>query len=217
MTREEAMEIVKKLYNDSLLKKDNEAMLTLIPELAENDEERMCKAALEGIEYLERKLGWDFIGDTDILDVKEYLERQKDQKPVHTAKEAWKEMRLEVYAQASGNRHEPNYSDDSTKMFSLCDIDEIIEKISDSTVWSQPAEWSEEDKKSLDWIIKHFSQSEELYHDLIERLKSFRLRSNWKPSQVQMEALAWYSWNSGVPPTGDKAIRLLYNDLQKLL
>lgn len=67
-----------------------------------------------------------------------------EQKPVHTAKEMWKEMRLEVYAQASGNRHEPNYSDDSTKMFSLCDIDEIFEKIGNSTVGSQPAEWSED-------------------------------------------------------------------------
>lgn len=48
----------------------------------ESEEERIRKAALEGIEYLEHKLGWDFIGDTDILDVKEYLERQKEQKPV---------------------------------------------------------------------------------------------------------------------------------------
>ena len=76
----------------------------------------------------------------------EALEKQKEQKPVHTAKEMWKEMRLEVYAQASGNRHEPNYSDDSTKMFSLCDIDEIFEKIGNSTVGSQPAEWREEDE-----------------------------------------------------------------------
>ncbi len=66
-----------------------------------------------------------------------------EQKPVLTAKEAWKEMRLEVYAQASGNRHEPNYSDDSTKMFSLCDIDEIFEKIGNSTVEQKPA-WSED-------------------------------------------------------------------------
>jgi hypothetical protein len=40
-------------------------------------------------------------------------------------------MRLEVYQQASGNRHEANYSDDTTKMFSLNDIDEIFEKISE--------------------------------------------------------------------------------------
>lgn len=39
-------------------------------------------------------------------------------------------MRLEVYAQASGNRHEPNCSDDNSKMFSLNDIGEIFEKVS---------------------------------------------------------------------------------------
>ena len=47
----------------------------------ESEDERMCKAAMEGIEYLECNLGWDAIGDTDILDVKEYLEKQKGQKP----------------------------------------------------------------------------------------------------------------------------------------
>lgn len=87
------------------------------------------------------------------FDMSEQL-KQKEQKPVHTAKEMWKEMRLEVYAQASGNRHEPNYSDDSTKMFSLCDIDEIFEKIGNSTVGSQPAEWSGEDEKMRQSIIK---------------------------------------------------------------
>ncbi len=48
-----------------------------------------------------------------------------------TAKDAWRNMRLEVYAQASGNRHGSNCSDESTKMFSLCDIDEIFENIGD--------------------------------------------------------------------------------------
>ena len=70
------------------------------------------------------------------------MDAQKEQKPVHTAKEMWEKMRLEVYAQASGNRHEPNCSDDSTKMFSLCDIDEIFEKIGNATVEPWPAEWS---------------------------------------------------------------------------
>lgn len=49
----------------------------------------------------------------------------------NSALEVWKDMRLEVYHQASGNRHEPNYSDDSTKMFSLTDIDEIFEKVAE--------------------------------------------------------------------------------------
>lgn len=54
--------------------------------------------------------------------------------------ELWKDMRLEVYQQASGNRHEPNYSDDSTKMFSLTDIDEIFEKIAEKQDEQNPAD-----------------------------------------------------------------------------
>lgn len=61
-------------------------------------------------------------------------EKQCEKKGAITAKEAWKDMRFEVYAQASGNRHEANVSDDSTKMFSLNDIDEIFEKIDDTVV-----------------------------------------------------------------------------------
>ena len=58
-------------------------------------------------------------------------------------------------------------------------------------------------KKGLDWFENRF--------------KSLQPQPHWKPSEVQMEALAWYSGNSGVPPTGDKAIKSLYTDLQKLL
>ena len=52
---------------------------------------------------------------------------------------------------------------------------------------------------------------------LRNRVGKESLQSHWKPSEEQMEALAWYSGNSGVPPTGDKAIKSLYYDLQKLL
>ena len=78
------------------------------------------------------------IGEAIDVAIEVLSKKQNERKPVHNAKEVWKEMRLEVYAQASGNRHEPNCSDDSTKMFSLCDIDEIFDKIGDSTV--APAE-----------------------------------------------------------------------------
>lgn len=60
-----------------------------------------------------------------------WFEKQADKPKGKTALEAWKDMRLEVYQQASGNRHEPNYSDDTSKMFSLKDIDEIFEKIAE--------------------------------------------------------------------------------------
>lgn len=62
-----------------------------------------------------------------------WLEKQGEQKPAKNIVETWKDMRLEVYQQASGNRHEPNCSDDTTKMFSLNDIDEIVEKMSEQS------------------------------------------------------------------------------------
>ena len=63
---------------------------------------------------------------------KHELEKQGRQKSqCKSAFELWKDMRFEAYLQASGNRHEPNYSDDSTKMFSINDIDEIFEKVAE--------------------------------------------------------------------------------------
>ena len=186
MTREEAMEIVKKLYNNSLfLKKDKEAMLTLVPELAENDDERIRKAISyaicaathqdgtlinhvtkeEALAWFEKQKYQEPTNESNMHEPTRdearkwneeyekgyslgyengyslgYENGRNEQKPVHTAKEMWKEMRRSVLEQTCGNCHEPNYADASTKMFSLCDIDEIFEKIGNSTVGSQTAE-----------------------------------------------------------------------------
>ena len=89
------------------------------------------------------------------------------QKHVKTAIEAWKEMRLEAYAQASGNRHEPNYS--------------AVEKKS--------VEWSEEDEKMLKSIISDYDDmvnESEGFAPLCNKrnwLKSLRSQSHWKPSK----------------------------------
>ena len=81
--------------------------------------------------------------------MRKQLEKQGEQPQDKSALEVWKDMRLEVYQQASGNRHEPNYSDDSTKMFSLTDIDEIFEKIAEK-----------QDKKPTDEEMKAVLQTE---------------------------------------------------------
>ena len=124
MTREEAIKVIKDNWPDGrvLLKL---ALEFLIPELKESDDERIRKSIIDLVEKQMPKsenkkwmIAW--------------LEKQGEQKPQRKlALEVWKDMRLEVYQQASGNRHEPNYSDDSTKMFSLTDIDEIIEKVAE--------------------------------------------------------------------------------------
>jgi len=89
--------------------------------------ERIRKGIIRNLEYLMDK-SEGFVKD-ELSERIAWLERQGEQKSAKNIVETWKDMRLEVYQQASGNRHEPNYSDDTTKMFSLNDIDEIIEKL----------------------------------------------------------------------------------------
>lgn len=99
----------------------------IIPELTESEDERLRKEIIEFIKI--SKPEWKNYRDYSSWIA--WLEKQEYQKPTENFVESWKDMRLEVYQQASGNRHEPNYSDDTTKMFSLNDIDEIIEKMSE--------------------------------------------------------------------------------------
>ena len=168
----------------------------IFPELAESEDEKIRKELLSLFEDGRDGLSHRYTG-SDCERYIAWLEKQKERK---TAIEAWKEMRFEVYAQASGNRHEPNCSDDNTKMFSLNDIDEIFEKVSDSVVVQKPSEWSEEDKRALNDAIVTLSMyaNGEIPHILpsilledVERLKSLRPQPHWKPSEEQMEAL-WY-------------------------
>lgn len=212
------------------------------------------------IEHFEEEGGYDKW--IEVLQDIRNIPYQKEQSRTITALEAWKEMRFEVYAQASANRHEPNYSDDNTKMFSLNDIDEIFEKISDCIVEQKPShqmiagaakeaifpeqnpvewsekddkwaeeirlaikfysndeqfvvrltnwfdnhvqpkqEWSEEDEKIRNGLIKGLTAMKEIYQhstfsddainivEAISWLKSFK-PNNWKPSIEQIKALS---------------------------
>ena len=159
MTREELLRHARALYECSLTPENvKSAIEEKFPELRESDDERIRNSLLEfldGIWHMGKNANFDKWGKADCADWISYLEKQKEQKPVHTAKEMWKEMRPEVYAQASNNRYnrEQMYSDDSMKLFSLRDIDEIFEKIGNSTVGSRPAVWSEEDTFILEDAI----------------------------------------------------------------
>ena len=102
----------------------------------------------------------------------------------------------------------------------------IKETAQDCLAWMKPAEWSEEDKEMVRRAIFYTEQyrtnygdtkeSEECFNWLLDLHRNIRPPFHWRPSGDQMEALAWYSGNSGVPPTGDKAIKSLYNDLKAL-
>ena len=108
--------------------KDNKVIL----KRKENEDNKIRKAIHIYLDWLDGRKDYAPKGEYSIKDMIAWLEKQGEQKfAAKNIVEIWKDMRFEVYAQADGNRHEPNYSDDSTKMFSLNDIDEIIEKMSE--------------------------------------------------------------------------------------
>ena len=111
-------------------------------ELKKNNHWKPSEEQLEALEHFVRSVGESgyaspYDNNTkrlySLLTDLQVLEKQGEKPQGKSIIEAWKDMRLEVYQQASGNRHEPNCSDDNTKMFSLNDIDEIIEKINEQT------------------------------------------------------------------------------------
>ena len=89
---------------------------------------------------------------------------------------------------------------------------------------SEPsAEWSEEDEKMLTGIIARGSSQvppydpalrEEQIEWLMNRLKSLRPRSSWKPSEEQMEALLWCVAHLG--GADRRVLAELYEHLKKL-
>lgn len=46
------------------------------PDLKKTEDEKIRKAILSGLKYLETELGWDTVGDVDILDAYAWLEKQ---------------------------------------------------------------------------------------------------------------------------------------------
>lgn len=122
---EEALERAKKIYDETEFDYVKGITEEIFPEVKESENKHFIMEYLyDGLRKSDEQFKPQF--EAAIA----WLEKQG--KPQDkSALEAWKNMRLEVYQQASGNRHEPNYSDDSTKMFSLTDIDEIFEKIAE--------------------------------------------------------------------------------------
>lgn len=164
-----------------------------------------------------------------------------EQKPTKNIVEIWKDMRLEVYQQASGNKHEPNDSDDTTKMFSLNDIDEIIEKMSEQNptdeemveafrteyekgradaIAEMQKEWSEEDEKNLKraiWYVENPALNVVKDTMLSEWLKSIKERikgyNNIKTKLIDIinKAVEWWL----IHDSYSKDTNNLVNDFKK--
>lgn len=61
-----------KMYSDV-----DKTLNLLFPELKEDKDEKIRKSIISGLKYLETEFGWDAVGDVDILDAYDWLEKQK--------------------------------------------------------------------------------------------------------------------------------------------
>lgn len=101
------------------------------------------------------------------------------------------------------------------------DTDEIYQQEQDAdwlmTLESQPKqEWSEEDKEILDGIIDTLDGLCLIDSDRLNWLKSLK-PNHWKPSEEQMQALNWVSYNYALMDKGtEEKLQSLYNDLKNL-
>ena len=126
---EQALRVAKENYDKQPMYR--EGLKKMFPELSESEDEEIRKELIDFTIKANNGVTSILVSNYDFNKWLAWLKKQGNNKPAKSIAEAWKDMRLEVYQQASGNRHEPNYSDDTTKMFSLNDIDEIIEKLSE--------------------------------------------------------------------------------------
>lgn len=81
---EESLGISSKEYNeivnDCLYGKSSPTDI-VEPKFKESEDEKIRKSIISGLKYLETELGWDAVGDVDILDAYAWLEKQGEEKP----------------------------------------------------------------------------------------------------------------------------------------
>ena len=122
-------DVITHLYQDLKREFFNDSSCENMFSLDNKEDDVRRRSTIQVLEYARSLDVYNQYGKADIDKNIAWLEKQGEKPQGKSIIKAWKDMRFEVYAQASGNRHEPNCSGNNTEMFSLNDIDEIIEKI----------------------------------------------------------------------------------------
>ena len=169
---------------DNVIVKD--AIIVIHPELNECKDERIRK---EIINFLRSPFVTENITDEKIAPWIAYLEKQKEQKDYRKlykdiVKSEW--FKKMYKGKSLGCDEEQK----EQKPISQEDFDTAKHE----ALWGEQktAEWSKEDEKRLNWVIEHFSQSGELYHNLIVWLKSLRPhpKQEWSEEDERMRQTA---------------------------
>lgn len=210
-----------------------EALQTLIPELAESEDERIRKDIMEAVE------NWHPYERVE--EIRAYLEKQKERQDNPNAHEgSWsgfntissqgKDTNIETIAQ--------QYVENTKVCNDIPTWDLIHTAVifgyqqSEKQKEQKPAEWSEEDEK-IAYTILNLLCSQVTYvtgqgttsgkqfptyaneRDWFERrFKSLRPQPHWKPSEEQMDALLWCTAHLG--GADRRVLAELYEHLKKL-
>ena len=201
-------------YNANHYVKDYEL---IFPELRESEDERLRKAALEGIEYLERKLGWDAIGDTDILDVKEYLEKQKEQKPAEWSEEDETAFGDLMWCIERARKSAKDENDMGNIWYAENWVKNRLKFIRPS--W-KPSEQEKGALRTAIYILDKERNSPRAAAHLQNILNTFKdeeSRNDWKPSEEQMKALQRAVNKLAKTDVADSVrLSIMYDNLKKL-
>ena len=132
-----------------------------------------------------------------------YLERQKEQRPIPKFKvgdriydkrdsynrNVIREVGKDYYINAFAQKMDMAYTDANF---------EFLEHLDNDLVDNKPAEWSEEDEKTIDEAVEYIENYAEYVQgefskqhvlDLARRVDSLRPQPHWKPSEEQMKII----------------------------
>ena len=186
----------------------------------EDEDERIRKELIEYLTHRSEVTG--FIDeDKDCKRWIAYLEKQKEQKPIFKKgdKVIWDDEEFNILDVNETEYNVGGYRVPFSRQNEL------------HPIWQKSAEWSEEDKTHLCWIIECFDswkyqvpEFADQYQSAIDWLKSLRpdsyknCNSRWKPSEEQMEAIENVikcELSAGLH-TRANILQTLQNDLKKL-
>lgn len=212
---DEALTTAKRIISENCSEVEKLCLKCVFPELAESEDERIRKFLVDF--FASYKIGdaETKLNGVRIDDILAYLEKQKEQKPAE-----WSAKGRRGRIGSTPEHIRKKAENFLSKMEPPYDADDICSAYETGAMENANSSWSEEDEKMLRTIISDGSRGVELDSKQISWLKSLRpvskesLQPHWKPSEEQMESLAYaiQVLNSNPHPKSAKA----YQDLQTL-
>jgi len=206
MDRKEAIELVRENCFPATFGRLKEAMLVLVPELAESEDEKIRKEIIDIVESYRSNCVYE--GTHRFDECIAWLEKQKEQKPAE-----WSEDIIQKAVKEVGlTQHQIAWFK--------------------TNVFPSKQEWSEEDEKKivfLERLIRYnFPEGQYGWVDgnkggfvtkleAISMLKSLRPQPQWKPTERMVNALKWAvsEFHPDCPETMEQ-LEYLYTELKSM-